>query len=89
MEITPLKAIHKKCLECVGRPSLVRRCDSKDCPLFVYRFGKNPKRSGIGSVVNLQKAKFHQKSKLSGQFLEKLEKLGITYDELKKAAQEL
>jgi hypothetical protein len=47
--LTPLKAVRKKCLECSGdKPSLVRRCDSQGCPLYVYRLGKNFKRAGIG-----------------------------------------
>jgi len=46
--LTPIKAIRKKCLECGGRPSEVRRCEISDCPLFIYRFGKNPNRKGVG-----------------------------------------
>jgi len=48
-KFTPLKAIRAKCLDCSGgQPSEVRRCDIEDCPLFPYRFGKNPSRAGIG-----------------------------------------
>lgn len=35
-------AIRLKCLDCVGGnyPSEVRKCPVKDCPLWIYRFGK-------------------------------------------------
>ena len=47
---TPLKSIRKKCLECSGgSPKEVTECHITDCPLFPYRFGKNPKRAGIGN----------------------------------------
>lgn len=53
-EFTPLKAIRAKCLDCsAGQPSEVRKCDIPECPLFTYRFGKNPKRKGIGKNKNL------------------------------------
>jgi hypothetical protein len=46
---TPLRAIRQKCLDCSGgQRSEVKNCMLSDCPLFLYRFGKNPKRSGIG-----------------------------------------
>lgn len=51
--LTPIKSIRAKCLECGGRPSLVRNCDTRDCPLFFYRMGKNPNRSKIGSKTGL------------------------------------
>ncbi len=47
--LTPIKAIRAKCLECSGgQPSEVRNCTIVDCPLYPYRFGKNPNRKGIG-----------------------------------------
>lgn len=47
--LTPIKAIRAKCLDCSGgQPSEVRNCLIEDCPLFPYRFGKNPNRKGIG-----------------------------------------
>ncbi len=49
-ELTPLKAIRAKCLDCcVGSAHEVRRCQISDCSLHPYRFGHNPKRAGIGS----------------------------------------
>lgn len=46
---TPLKSIRQHCLECSGGSRLeVRKCNIENCPLYVYRLGKNPKRKGIG-----------------------------------------
>lgn len=43
LEKTPLKAIRKYCLECcLEKPSEVRLCASKNCPLWHFRMGKNP-----------------------------------------------
>ena len=40
---TPLKAIKKKCLDCMGwQPQEVRSCPFDDCSLYPFRFGKNP-----------------------------------------------
>lgn len=42
---SPLKAIRQKCLDCVwGNATEVRLCPSESCPLFPFRFGKNPFR---------------------------------------------
>ena len=47
--LTPVKAIRAKCLDfCSDQPSEVRLCPSEDCPLWPYRMGHNPARSGIG-----------------------------------------
>jgi len=47
--ITPLKAIRAKCLDCSGNSKHeIKLCQIPDCPLFAYRFGKNPNRKGIG-----------------------------------------
>lgn len=43
--LTPLRAIRKKCLDCsAGSPNEVRCCDLLDCPLYPYRLGKSPNR---------------------------------------------
>ena len=58
-ELTPLKAIRVKCLDCcVGSSYEVRICHISDCPLHPYRFGKNPKRAGMGN----KDAKFGRES---------------------------
>ena len=41
--VTPIKAIRLKCLDCVcGSPQEVELCPCEDCPLWAFRFGKNP-----------------------------------------------
>jgi hypothetical protein len=45
--LTPIKAIRAKCLECAVRPKEVRIYQSQECPLFNYRLGRNPTRKGI------------------------------------------
>lgn len=47
--LTPMKAIRQKCLDCSNyQPSEIKECTVKECALFEYRFGKNPRRKGIG-----------------------------------------
>ena len=47
--MTPLKAIRAKCLECAcGHPKEVRLCPSNNCPLYQFRMGNNPNRTGVG-----------------------------------------
>lgn len=41
--ITPIKAIRAKCVDCMcGSVYEVALCPSEDCPLWAFRFGKNP-----------------------------------------------
>lgn len=48
--MTPMKAIRAKCLDCCcGSSHEVRLCTVEKCPLYLYRFGKNPKRTGMGN----------------------------------------
>lgn len=43
-QLTPIKAIRKKCLECSnGQPKEVRLCPVKKCALYAYRNGHRPK----------------------------------------------
>ena len=47
--MTPLKAIRAKCIDCCcGQLKEVKLCPSDDCSLWIYRFGHNPNRKGIG-----------------------------------------
>jgi len=56
--LTPIKAIRANCLRCsVNQPSEVKKCVIPDCPLFPYRFGKNPNRKGIGGLGRVSKEK--------------------------------
>lgn len=44
MGLTPLKQIRKKCLDCcLEKKEEVRECMIKDCALYPYRMGRNPK----------------------------------------------
>jgi len=53
---TPLKAIRLWCLDCSGlQPKEIRDCERKECPLYLYRFGKNPRRKRVGNVDNLDR----------------------------------
>ena len=43
---SPIKAIRAKCLDCCcGQANEVKLCTCKDCPLYTFRFGKNPYRN--------------------------------------------
>lgn len=54
INLTPLKAIRKKCLDCsTYQPKEVRLCPDTECSLYIYRFGKNPKRAGIGVQTSI------------------------------------
>lgn len=47
--LTPCKAIHKFCIDCMGGSQKGPRvCDDTNCPLFIYRLGTNPKRKKKG-----------------------------------------
>jgi len=49
VRLTSLSAIRAFCLECMGWSySEVEKCTSPLCPLYPFRFGKNPSRKGIG-----------------------------------------
>ena len=42
----PVKVIRAKCLDCCyDQPKEVELCQSPDCPLYPFRFGKNPYRA--------------------------------------------
>lgn len=43
MTKSPVKAIREFCLECCGGSrDEVRTCTAPRCPLYAFRFGKNP-----------------------------------------------
>jgi len=49
VDLTPVKAIKAFCSECMGhQPHLVKDCSDPHCPVYPFRMGKNPGRSGIG-----------------------------------------
>lgn len=42
----PVKAIRAKCVDCCcGQYNEVRLCPVTNCPLYPFRFGKNPYRT--------------------------------------------
>lgn len=51
---TVMKAIKKKCLDCCcGDLKTVKECPIPDCPLYIYRLGKDPElRRGRRKVNN-------------------------------------
>ena len=54
--LTPLKAIRAKCIDCCGgSKSYVATCGIPDCPLYLYRLGRNPNRKGAGKLSDEQK----------------------------------
>ena len=61
--MTPLKAIRLKCLECsAGSIKEVRLCPVRNCELYQYRMGHNPKRKGLGGKPPTQRAKTEAKN---------------------------
>ena len=55
--LTPMKAIRAKCLDCCCyQPLEVRLCTAEKCPLFPYRMGKRPRESNyITNPINNEK----------------------------------
>ena len=52
--LTPVKAIRQKCLDCcAGSPQEVKICHIKNCSLWMFRLGKNPNRKGIGQKMKV------------------------------------
>lgn len=50
-KLTPLRAIRALCLDCSGGSAReVRLCVIPHCPLYPFRMGKNPNRSGLGGT---------------------------------------
>lgn len=60
--LTPVRAIREKCLVCAGGKKSIRTCESEFCPLYPYRMGRNPARSGIGGRPPCRSARSCQKS---------------------------
>ena len=56
----------------MGGQKQVRLCETADCPLFPYRFGKNPNRKGIGG---------HTKTRMTGKKRQSDNIIGTTVPE--------
>lgn len=72
-ELTPLKAIRAKCIDCSGgsvyEPA---NCTVERCPLYIYREGHNPKRKGVGKVDNISiSKKTAEPTQHKGKFVDK------------------
>lgn len=50
--LTNLKKIKAYCKWCCNKYSPKDWCSSPECSLYIYRFGKNPSRQGIGGKLN-------------------------------------
>jgi hypothetical protein len=62
--ISPLKAIRLKCLECSGgKAQEVKNCGLSECSLFPYRFASNPYTLKKGNPQAL--AKWRSKKSVS------------------------
>lgn len=60
--LTPLKAIRQKCLECSNwNYAEVTRCHITDCALYPYRFGKVPNHANNGKTPVGNPALFRKK----------------------------
>lgn len=54
---SPVRAIRHKCLDCVnGSSNEVSLCPAKKCPLWPFRFGKNPYRKPVSEERRAQAA---------------------------------
>ena len=67
MTKSPIKAIRAYCLDCSdGSAHEVRTCYLEDCPLWHFRFGKNPFTTRTISPSHLAKLHEGQVSKANG-----------------------
>lgn len=50
--LSPLQAIRARCLDCCGGQLVeVRECTASSCPLWPYRFGREPEKEEKGKGV--------------------------------------
>ena len=70
-KMTPCKAIRLKCLDCSGGSSNeVKLCVIPDCPLYPFRFGKNPYRKKR-ELTEEEKAVLRERMKKAREVLSK------------------
>lgn len=63
--LSPLRSIRAYCIQCCGGSQKApRKCASKNCPLFVFRLGKYPARSGKGGKGNTDNFKVSEPQNL-------------------------
>ena len=66
-----LKTIHQKCMDCSAyQPKEIELCPSDDCPLYPFRMGKDPFKTGReisdAQRENLAKARAMRKNNSQG-----------------------
>ena len=65
--LSPIKSIRSYCLDCSnGSAKEVKLCPVEHCPLYQYRFGKNPKRKRK-KLTDEQRQQFIQRMGISSQ----------------------
>lgn len=70
----PVKAIREKCIECCcGSTTEVKECTVERCPIFPFRFGKNPFRQ--------KKEMTEEQRKAAGERLRKARKSNTDEEE--------
>lgn len=63
---SPLKAIKQNCIECMcGNKSEVKNCTVSSCPLFNFRFGKNPFRKNTRHITDEQRAAMGERMRIA------------------------
>lgn len=66
--VPPLKAIRLKCLDCSGDSAEeARKCVIPDCPLFPFRFGKNPFRTPMSEEKRKERGERLNRARLAKQ----------------------
>ncbi len=72
--VSPLKSIRLKCLDCsCYNRSEIQLCPIEDCPLYPYRMGHNPNRTGIGGNLRPAKTEIAKKTSAQQRILDKKE----------------
>ncbi len=85
--MTPVKAMREMCIQCMGGKesenyrSRIGECASVDCPIFTFRFGKDPHRHPILSNDQRKKMsnrmrKLNLERRIVGKSQPNLEDLG-------------
>lgn len=61
--LSPLKSVRLYCKTvCGGSAKEVRLCTTAECPLYAYRFGRNPSRCGVGGCQRSRNGQFLPKT---------------------------
>ncbi len=77
MQISPIKAIRKKCLDCMGNQAQeVRACPMPECSLWTFRLGINPNCGNNAQNPFLQPKNFEGRRNMEAHKLIELIKQG-------------